>query len=65
MFQVAYGRFLRASMIAMPTMIITTIMETMPGTIYMSAADSASGVGAGVDTGPSPTVKQVDDAEGP
>ncbi len=44
-------------MIAMPTMIITTIMAAMPGTMYISAADSGRGVGAGVDTGPSPTVK--------
>jgi len=52
-------------MFAMPTMIITTIIATIPGTMYMSAVDSASGVGPGVDVGPLATVRYVVEDDGP
>ena len=53
-----YGRFLsinKAS--AMPTMMITIIMATIPGRMYMSAADAGVGVGAEVAAGSEFTVK--------
>jgi hypothetical protein len=54
---VAYARFLRSNMFARPTKTITMIMATIPGTMYVSATDCASGVGIGVDVGPLATVR--------
>ena len=36
-------------MFATPTKTITMMIAIMPGTMYVSATDCASGVGAGVD----------------